>query len=121
MALDAVSPQVQAHRYSIEFRVAGEDLQPEGITAALGLKPTTSWKPGDFVGRPRTDGMWGYAPGGEFHQWPSLEPALHALLDELEPLQARIAPLQRNFNAYLWCCHFNPETAGGPRLSPALL
>jgi hypothetical protein len=119
--MDAVSPQPLLHRYTVEFRLSGDALRPEEITAALGLQPTTAWKPGDFVGRPRTEGLWGYAPGGQFHQWQSLEPALDALLDELEPLRARIAALQVRFNTYLWCCHFNPETAGGPRLSPRLL
>ncbi|MFB3918315.1 MAG: DUF4279 domain-containing protein [Terriglobales bacterium] len=110
------------HRYTVEFRLSGETLHPEDITAVLGLKPTTSWHAGDIVGqRPRTAGMWGYAPGGQWRQWQSLEPAISALLDELEPLKAKIAELQNGYEAYFWCCHFNPEVAGGPRLSPALL
>jgi len=110
------------HRYTVEFRLSSETLNPDDITAALGLTPTTIWRAGDVVGqRPRTAGLWGYAPGGNWRQWQSLEPALSALLDELEPLRPRIKTLQNNYEAYLWCCHFNPETAGGPRLSPALL
>ncbi len=110
------------HRYNIEFRLSGESLHPEDITAALGLKPTTSWHAGDIVGqRPRTAGLWGYAPGGVWRQWQSLEPALSNLLDELEPLKDRIHKLQSSYESYLWCCHFNPEIAGGPRFSHTLL
>ncbi len=110
------------HRYTIELRLTGPTLDPAHITAQLGLTPTTQWKIGETANpKHRDKALWAYAPAGECRPWPDFESMTSALLDELRPVQQKLAELRAEHEAFFWCGHFDSSFDGGPSFSPELL
>ena len=114
------------HRYTVELRIVGKDLDPEGVTRALGIAPSRVRRHGE----PRVEGsrstwsgnMWALdilPPGRD--DWSSLEDALGALLNIFGPIRNQIQAYIPTNQTYIWCGHFTSSFDGGPTLSPALL
>lgn len=114
------------HRYTVELRITGQNLDPDAITRALGLVPTLVRK----IGEPKMEGAtarwssntWGYEilPRSN-DDWPSLEDGLKALLNTLEPIREKLKTCSAGNDIYFWCGHFTSSFDGGPILSPSLL
>jgi hypothetical protein len=109
------------HEYSVEFRIFGDELDPEEVTIDLGLEPSNTWKAKDA---PSQESMWGYdgfAEDPNMKIWTSLEEGLSFLLDKLFPYKEKIDEYKRTYDAIWWCGHFQSSFSGGPTLSPKLL
>jgi hypothetical protein len=114
------------HRYTVELRIVGRDLDPEGVTHSFGIPPSQVRRKGE----PKVEGststwtvnMWAFEilpPGRD--DWSSLEDALVALLNRISPVRGRLQAYLPTNEAYIWCGHFTSSFDGGPTLSPALL
>lgn len=112
------------HRYTVELRIVGKDLDPDEVSRRLGLKPSQAWRKGDRRGEnsTRTAGTWSFEvlPHGR-DDWPSLAEGLTSLLKKLEPIRSQIQSYLPANEVYVWCGHFTSSFDGGPTLSPALL
>src|SRR4051794_6848538 len=113
------------HKYTVELRIAGKDLDLSRVTAALKLQPTNTRVKGEKLGRSRVAGesMWGFdvrSSRGR-QDWESLENALKAAVGRFRPKKLALKTLARRYDVYLWCGHFTTSFDGGPRLSPNLL
>lgn len=113
------------HTYTVELRVAGKELDPSRVTAALKLQPTNTRLKGEKLGASRLvrESMWGFdvRPSRGRQDWESLENALNAALGKFRPKKLALKKLARRYDVYLWCGHFTASFDGGPRLSPKLL
>lgn len=115
------------HKYSVQFRLSGQDLIPSEITDVAGLQPNQI----RIVGTKRSErdvwreSLWSYdGVSGETsdHQgWESLEDGLNHLLDNLEVRKECLTPYIKRFAAIWWCGHFQSSFDGGPLLSAKLL
>ncbi len=114
------------HRYTIELRIVGKNLDPDDITRTLGLEPTQVRR----MGEPKVEGanskwtanVWGFEvlpPGKD--DWPSLEDGIETLLGTFRPIRERLRACSAGNEMYLWCGHFTSSFDGGPTLSPTLL
>jgi hypothetical protein len=113
------------HDYSVSLRISGLTLDPNEVTASLGLNPTQV----RLCGRPRPGGksmweesMWEYEvwPSNE-SSWHSLEEGLRTVISLFEPFKVQLAHYQEKFRVLLWCGHFSSSFNGGPTFSPTLL
>jgi hypothetical protein len=114
------------HRYTVELRIVGQNLNPDEVTRVLGLVPTRVARKGE----PKVEGatstwmenMWGFEvlpPGKD--DWPSLGDGIQALLHTIGPIRDRLHAYSTGNELYLWCGHFTSSFDGGPSLSPTLL
>ena len=109
------------HRYSVEFRLYGKQLDPHRITGELGLQPSRTRVAGERLGHKVFDeGMWGFN-GGDDYDWTSLEQGLRFVLDRLAGKEVVLAKLRVDHRAVWWCGHFQETFDGGPQLSPHML
>ena len=114
------------HRYTVELRIVGQNLNPDEVTRKLSVVPTRVARKGE----PKVGGatskwmanMWGFEvlpPGKD--DWTSLEDGIEALLRTFEPIRERLHSYSEGNEMYLWCGHFTSSFDGGPSLSPTLL
>ena len=108
------------------FRVVGDSLDPEIITAGMALKPTTAHVKGESVpkhpDRKYPTGYWGLDSALETSR--PLDDHLKHLLDMLESHQAVLEEIkQRGWSVSFYCAyfarasgdniiHFEPQTLG---------
>lgn len=113
------------HRYSLELRIVGKDLEPENITRELGMAPTQVRKQGE----PRNersrwpDNTWSLdilTQDGR-SDWSSLEEGLAALLRMFDPIRDQLRSLAEANKILIWCGHFTSSFDGGPTLSAAMM
>jgi hypothetical protein len=114
------------HRYTVEFRVFSETLDPATITRELGLQPCQVRIHGTprFGGKSTFTGMWAFNGTDESAgktEWTSLEEGLAYVLGRLWPLRETIEKYAANADLIWWCGHFQDSFDGGPQLSPSLL
>lgn len=112
------------HRYTVELRIIGPELNPEQVTEHLGLQPTQVRRKGEPRSKTSnwTTTMWGIEvlPPGQ-DDWPSLEDGLNELLSVVGPIWSRITPYSTKNEVLLWCGHFTSSFDGGPSFTPNLL
>jgi len=112
-----------AHEYTVELRFLGDDLDPEEITKALKLTPSSLWAAGD-PSPVRYQPHWSYnghdAPGFSEH-WADLDAGLSFLLGRLDNRLPEIRLIAQNYQAVWWCGHFQSSFGGGPMLSSRAL
>lgn len=111
------------HTYSVEFRLAGEELNPGEVSSLIGLK-ATGWSDGEQLGSRRRHPFWGYngSDDPQFQdEWQSLEDGLTLVSRKLSPFRSTITQLLNRFSGIWWCGHFQSSYNGGPMLSPQLL
>lgn len=112
------------HRYTVELRVSGLNLDPDEVTKTLGLSPSQVRRKGERRGEnfSCTTNIWAFEvlpPDG--CDWPSLEEALSAMLAAVGPIRSKLQSYSPTNDICLWCGHFTSSFDGGPTLSPALL
>lgn len=86
-------------RFSVSFRIMGDDLDPVKITAVLGLEPHEAHRRGEMrsgkpnkVLEPYSEGLWALKSG--VGQTASIEKHLGELLDKLLTRHAHINKLR---------------------------
>ncbi len=112
------------HRYTVELRIVGTDLDPEQVTNDLGILATRIRRKGE----PRSktskwaESTWAFEvlPPGQ-DDWSSLEDGLNALLGVAFPIRSRLGQYSATNRIFLWCGHFTSSFDGGPVLTPKLL
>lgn len=117
------------YRYAVSLRFRHPGIDPREITAALGLKPSTSWRADDPrttpTGRPlggtRRETYWtcNVAEGGAPPD--SLANALHAVLDTLEPHKALFARKRAEGGRAEFFIGWYIKDSGGEDLDQTLL
>jgi Domain of unknown function (DUF4279) len=115
---------MNAHVYTVEFRIFSATLDPVTITSELGLQPCQVRLQGTL----RADGevftgMWAYNGYGseDGPDWESLEEGLAFVLSKLWPVRDVLAGYRSNARLLWWCGHFQTSVDGGPQLSSSLL
>jgi hypothetical protein len=111
------------HKYTVEFRIWGDTLDPTEIERELGLEACQTRMAGvsRFAGR-IDKGLWAYnGPPGSPEDWSSLEDGLRHVLEHLWPHRERIAKYAETAMLVWWCGHFQSSFDGGPTLSTDLL
>ncbi|MFL6679352.1 MAG: DUF4279 domain-containing protein [Burkholderiaceae bacterium] len=119
------SPEVQSHRYTVELRFFGDNLEPADISTRLGLTPSSALSRLQIaaLGRPRLP-YWAYNGNGEVGfsaEWGQLEEGLRFLVSTLRSRQENVVAIARQFKGVWWCGHFQASFSGGPTLSPSLM
>jgi hypothetical protein len=117
------------HKYTVELRIYGKDLDISSVTEDLGLGPSTTQVAGTRLGqsKPFQESMWGFDGHPETftddksRNWKSLGDGLTFLLERLRPVKDKIEEYKTRYKIILWCGHFQSSFDGGPVLSPALL
>ena len=112
------------HRYTVELRIVGSNLDPEEVTRTIGLSPTQVRKKGERRSAESTwaNNMWALeALPPDRSEWSSLADGLAALLGAIRPVQDRLRNYTSGNDLYIWCGHFASSFGGGPTLSPVLL
>jgi hypothetical protein len=112
------------HRYTVELRISGSNVDPERITQRLRLKPSQVRRKGD---RRSADSVWKVAmwsydvrPSRQA-MWASLEDGLERLLLTTKDVRRSLQMISRAADVTIWCGHFTSSFDGGPALSPKLL
>lgn len=110
------------HTYTVEFRIYGDDLSPEKVSAMLGLSPVRSYVKGaQFGSQIREDGLWAFSGGADF-DYESLEDGLENVLSSLWDKKELVQEIGRSgMRLVWWCGHFQSAFDGGPTLSPGLM
>lgn len=112
------------HQYTVELRIAGQNLDPDEVTKHLGIEPTQVRRRGERRSENSTwtENMWAYEiiPSQQ-EAWQSLSDGLMTLLESMRPLYSQIHSYLPANSVYLWCGHFTSSFDGGPALSPTLL
>lgn len=114
------------------FRIIGEDLDPEYITAFLGMKPDYSHKKGDaskrvnssgktVIGPSHKTGIWSI--NSELPETSSLEEHISWLLEKLALAGEKVKELsQKGYRVDIYCGHFLKHGfQGGFNISPGVL
>lgn len=112
------------HRYTVELRIIGPELDPEQVTEHVGLQPTLIRRKGEPRSKTSnwTTTTWAIEvlpPGRD--DWPSLEEGLNALLSLVGPIWNRISPYSALNEILFWCGHFTSSFDGGPVLTSGVL
>ena len=112
------------HRYTVELRITGSNLDPDQVTESLGLAPTQVRRKGEKKSPASswTTNMWGFEvlPPNR-SDWDTLSDGLTTLLSTLEPIRNSLRPYLSANEVYIWCGHFTSSFDGGPSISPNLL
>ena len=112
------------HRYTVELRIMGPNIDPDEVTRTLGISPSQVRKKGMRKSEVSTwpVSMWALeiVPDGQ-KDWSSLEDGLTSLLSRISPLQAHIQNYMAAYDVCIWCGHFTSSFDGGPTLSPSIL
>ncbi len=110
------------HEYSVEFRIYGENLDPEIISKELGLHPNRTERVGDvYLKKTRTQAMWSYDGNDGKLEWESLEAAILFIMGKLENKISIIEKYKAHYDLMWWCGHFQSSFDGGPEFSADLL
>ena len=115
------------HRYTVQFRIAGKDVDPGNISLCLSLRPTQIRITGErrSEGRVWDESLWSFDGTTEDPstptEWDCLEDGLVFLLNMLEQKKPLIDPYIDAKEAIWWCGNFQSSFDGGPTLSSALL
>jgi hypothetical protein len=113
------------HKYSVQFRIISETLDPKVVTRNVGLQPNQVWIAGSPCGPRKTyPGMWGYngSTSDTAVFWSSLTEGLEFVLEKLWPHREAIKSFgESGAKLIWWCANFQSGFDGGPLLSPALL
>jgi len=113
------------HRFTVEFRIEGESLDADHVTALLGLTPAQTRRRGERRGEGSVwdKSLWALdAEGSSGRDFDNLEDGLDVLLAQLEPKLDVIHCLAKSYDVYWWCGDFfEDDMRGGPRLSPQML
>lgn len=109
------------HRYTVSFRIDGEELFPSEVTKTLNLQPCQIREnpPREGVGK-RFRPLWSYSGAVPNQEWQSLEQGILYVLEDLTPKRDLIWSSFGNFNLYWWCGHFQSSFDGGPTFSSEL-
>lgn len=96
------------HKYTIELRISGKNVDPEKITEELHVQPSLTRRAGDFRSKYSRyeNGLWAYAGPQTEREWSSLEEALTFLICELQAKKDLILRFTKDFDVYWWCGHF---------------
>lgn len=110
------------HKYTVSFRIDGNNLFPSAVTEKLNLQPDQIREnpPRKDVGKVFRP-LWSYSGAVPNQEWSSLEEGLLYVLKDLLPKKDLIWSAFGNFNLYWWCGHFQSSFDGGPTLSAELL
>ncbi len=113
-----------ASRTWATLRIWGRDLDPDSVTALLGVVPSKSFRRGDQR-NPRSvwpHGRWSLTSEGQMTST-DLEAHIQWLLDRIEPRGAGLAALREDASvkADVFCFWESATGHGGPEFSPALL
>ena len=109
------------HRYTVELRLYGANLNPDLVTRETGLQPCQTRTAGSRLGsQVRSESMWGF-DGGDPPDWESLEEGLSFVLDKVAEAQPLWECYRRDYEVIWWCGHFQQALDGGPQLSARLL
>jgi uncharacterized protein DUF4279 len=118
-----LSDRPVGHKYTVEFRIYGKNLQPDLITQELGLQPCQIRPSGESSSQADANlGMWafdGSDKGGV--EWDSLEDGISAVLDKLWAKREIIQQYRPEKSLIWWCGNFQSAFDGGPTLHHALL
>ncbi len=117
---------ITGHRYTVEFRIFGETVDPDTITNELDLVPCQVRADASRRADGKVfKGMWGFDgdrnDGSWQHDWSSLEDGLTYLLDKLWSKRKALEKYAAHGQLVWWCGHFQSSFGGGPELSPSLL
>lgn len=112
--------------YTVEFRLYGTELDPDGVTQELGVRPSIVQRKGESAGggRPFKESAWGLARtnnDGGVAEWGSLQEGLEDVLELLEPLKSKIIALDPALKRVFWCGFFHKSIGSGARLDAAIL
>jgi hypothetical protein len=110
----------------IHFTLEGVDLQPDEITQALGIEPTSAWTRGDArsgshgkARGQRTGGLWSLA--APCSPYDTLDIQLDTLLDQLETLPPALYDLVQQFAASITIGYRTPTDMVGIHIDPSTL
>ena len=114
------------HRYTVELRILGKELDTAAVTNKLALQPSSTRQVGERRGKSAfwEEAMWGYDGFSEEatdRDWESLEDGLNFLLDRIATVNNAIREYKRGNTVILWCGHFQSSFDGGPVFSATLL
>lgn len=113
--------QQQGHRYTVELRISGRELDPDVISQETGLQPCQTRVAGSVVGTQTFDeSMWAF-DGNPPHDWESLEDGLAFLLDRLSNAEGLVEKYRAKYDVVWWCGYFQSRFDGGPILSGRIL
>jgi hypothetical protein len=113
--------QNQGHRYTVELRISGKELDPDVISRETGLQPCLTRLAGSALGSQTFDeSMWAFDGDGP-HDWGSLEDGLDFLLDRLGSAEGLFEKYREMYDVVWWCGHFQNRFDGGPTLSGRIL
>jgi hypothetical protein len=108
--------QTKRNRIYVAYVLRGA-LDPDEITATVGVEPTRTWREGDpagFKGRSRfRDSGWEVQSRSDETTY--VEDHVHAVFEVLRPGWQELAELGRRYDAYLDCALYIYET-GAPAL-----
>jgi|SRR6476661_7272358 len=114
---------MSGHKYTVELRIFGADIEPDSITEKLKLRPCRIV----YAGTKRADGRlnipsWAYnGTEGDTKDWESFEEGIQFVLDKVWPHREAIAAYKADGKVLWWCGHFQSGFDGGPSLSAELL
>lgn len=116
-------------RKTASFRLLGDDLDPDAISQATGLRPDHAQRKGDphpqgRGGPPRRTGLWMLeSPEAAEGTTNHLEDHLTWLLDQLEPVADRLEQLcaHQRLKADFFCGYFMNQINSGFDLTPRTL
>ncbi|HBE17942.1 MAG TPA: hypothetical protein DEG17_17565 [Cyanobacteria bacterium UBA11149] len=93
------------------FRLSGVDLDPDEITAKVGIEPTETWKTGDLIIRPkgrrvtRKFSLWKVKskldPLGELDPTEVLDLHVESVFEQLEPGWESLVKICRDYDALI--------------------
>jgi len=114
------------HKYTVEFRITGADLDPAEVSKDLGLVPSLVRRQGEHRSSSSTwdKGLWAFSGSGGLNfrrEWDSLEEGLRHVVELLLPLRQKLDKYRGKSDVFFWCGHFQSSMDGGPSFSPGLL
>jgi uncharacterized protein DUF4279 len=113
-------------RFTVEFRIYGQTLDPDAVTELLALKPCQVALPGTWRdSRIVEEAMWAFngsedgASGAR--EWTTLEEGLKSLLEKLWSRRELISQYNGASRKIWWCGQFHSGCNSGATLSANLL
>lgn len=116
-------------RVTVSYRLSGDDLDPDSITALIGVEPNTAYRKGELrafpdgsFGAPHRFGMWSVGTEGVVAQIEDLEQHLVWLLDQLEGAGEQLRALvDTGYRADFFCGYFMDEWNSGWEVPAGIL
>lgn len=113
-------------KFTVEFRIYGQALDPDAVTELLALKPCQVVLPGSRRGsRIVEEAMWAFngsedGEGGS-PEWTTLEEGLKSVLEKLWSRRELIAQYNGASRKIWWCGQFHTGWNSGTTLPASLL